>query len=442
MAFAYLSDTFVTNSILMKASKLIFLALLLFLQTVVTCVFAQDYDGREYFCLREKWGKPETPKEGEIIPPIYNILVDDYICGYTVNGIWDFYPYGIYLMRDNDGYMMVLKYYCDDDQVQSDTIRIDSKLANRLHASVKKTLKRAVKNTTIPWSEMGSPNVTVFTKKMAADRTIDQIPDSLWLEQYLKFNHTPLRPRWAPKPISDEEMEEFLRQGGQIIEMDTTWFYLVPAGAQQSNNMENGHEYVDLGLNVKWATCNVGADKPEGYGDYYAWGETEPKSEYTWENYRFRISGDDFFKNIKLSKYNTDIITGVVDSLTTLEMIDDAAHVRWGGNWRMPTVDEFRELMDSCIWTWTTINGVNGYKVTSNMHGYTDRSIFLPAVGLGNANFNNRQDDHGLYWSSSLRPSSPNSPNCPYVISFASGGFSLGASAQFNGYPIRPVCPK
>lgn len=442
MAFAYLSDTFVTNSILMKASKLIFLALLLFLQAAVTCVFAQDYDGREYFCLREKWGKPETPKEGEIIPPIYNILVDDYICGYTVNGIWDFYPYGIYLMRDNDGYMMVLKYYCDDDQVQSDTIRIDSKLANRLHASVKKTLKRAVKNTTIPWSEMGSPNVTVFTKKMAADRTIDQIPDSLWLEQYLKFNHTPLRPSWAPKPISDEEMEEFLRQGGQIIEMDTTWFYLVPAGAQQSKNMENGHEYVDLGLNVKWATCNVGADKPEGYGDYYAWGETEPKSEYTWENYRFRISGDDFFKNIKLSKYNTDIITGVVDSLTTLEMIDDAAHVRWGGNWRMPTVDEFRELMDSCTWTWTTINGVNGYKVTSNMHGYTDRSIFLPAVGLGNANFNNRQDDHGLYWSSSLRPSSPNSPNCPYVISFASGGFSLGASAQFNGYPIRPVCPK
>ena len=207
----------------MKASKLIFLALLLFLQTSVTCVFAQDYDGREYFCLREKWGKPETPKEGEIIPPIYNILADDYICGYTVNGMWGFYPYGIYLMRDNDGYMMVLKYYCDDDQVQSDTIRIDSKLANRLHASVKKTLKRAVKKTTIPWSEMGSPNVTVFTKKMAADRTIDQIPDSLWLEQYLKFNHTPLRPKWAPIPISDEEMEEFLRQGGQIIEFDSNW---------------------------------------------------------------------------------------------------------------------------------------------------------------------------------------------------------------------------
>ena len=217
MASAYLSDTFVTNSNLMKASKLIFLALLLFLQTSDACVYAKDYDGREYFCIREKWGKPETPKEGEIIPPIYYILADDYICGYTVNEMWSFYPYGLYLMRDDDGYMMVLKYYCDDDHVQSDTIRIDSKLANRLYTSVKKTLRRTVKDVTIPWSEMGSPIVTVFTKNMAADRTIDQIPDSLWLEQYRKFNHTPLRPSWAPIPISDEEMEEFLRQGGKII---------------------------------------------------------------------------------------------------------------------------------------------------------------------------------------------------------------------------------
>ena len=201
------------------------------------------------------------------------------------------------------------------------------------------------------------------------------------------------------------------------------------------------HRYVDLGLSVKWATCYVGADKPEEYGDYNAWGETTPKSDYTWENYRFHISGDDFFKNIKLSKYNMDSISGVVDSLTTLEMIDDAAHVRWGGSWRMPTVDEFRELMDNCTWSWTTINGINGYKITSNLPGYTDRSIFLPAFGLGNATFN-RQNDHGLYWSSSLRPSSPNCPNCPYVISFASGGYSLGASAQFNGFPIRPVYPK
>ena len=204
----------------MKASKLIFLALLLFLQTAVTCVFAQDYDGREYFCIREKWEKPEAPKEGEFSPRIYNIHADDYIWGYMVNGMWDFYPYGLYLMHDDDGYMMVLKYYCDDDHVQSDTIRIDSKLANRLYVSVKKTLKRAVRDVTVPWSEMGNTIVDVFTPKRQASRMTDQIPDSLWLEQYLKFNHTPLRPSWAPKPMSEKEMEEFIRQGGQIIDLD------------------------------------------------------------------------------------------------------------------------------------------------------------------------------------------------------------------------------
>lgn len=218
-------------------------------------------------------------------------------------------------------------------------------------------------------------------------------------------------------------------KASKVISVALLLFLFVPAGAQQPMNMENGHEYVDLGLSVNWATCNVGADKPEGYGIYLAWGETEPKTVYAWANYRFRISGDNFFENIKLSKYNMNSYSGVVDSLTTLEMIDDAAHIRWGDSWRMPTIDEFRELMSSCTWTWTTINGVNGYKVTSNMPGYTDRSIFLPAV------------DWGIYWSSSLRPSSPGMPNSPYIISFNSNGISFGASTQQNGYPIRPVYP-
>ena len=452
MAFAYLSDTFVTNSILMKASKLIFLALLLFLQAAVTCVFAQDYDGREYFCLREKWGKPETPKEGEIIPPIYNILADDYICGYTVNGMWGFYPYGIYLMRDNDGYMMVLKYYCDDDQVQSDTIRIDSKLANRLHASVKKTLKRAVKNTTIPWSEMGSPNVTVFTKKMAADRTIDQIPDSLWLEQYLKFNHTPVRPRWAPKPISDEEMEEFLRQGGQIIEMDTTWFYLVPAGAQQSNNMENGHEYVDLGLNVKWATCNVGAIAPEGYGDFFAWGEIEPyydaglaqdNPQTHWKDNK--AAGYDM-STYKYCKGSTTTLTkycnrseygynGFVDNKTTLDPEDDVAHVKWGGSWRMPTKEELEELRDSCTWVFTTRNNVKGYVISSNKPGYTERSIFLPTAGNRiDINLYNVGVEFGL-WSNSINT---DRPGLAWILSYK----TMDYIGRGFGFSVRPVCPK
>lgn len=423
----------------MKTSRLISLALLLILQTVVTCVFAQDYDGREYFCIRETWNKPDSPKEGEIIPPIYNILVDDYICGYTVNGMWDFYPYGLYLMHDGDGYMMVLKYYSDDDHVQSDTIRIDSKLASRLNVSVKKTLKSAVKNTTIPWSEMGNVTVNVFTTKKAAYRTIDQIPDSLWLEQYLKFNHTPLRPSWAPKPISDEEMEEFLRQGGQIIEMDTTWFYLVPAGAQQSNNMENGHEYVDLGLSVKWAEYNVGADKPEDYGDYFAWGETddEKKDEYWWTSYKY-CNGS----NKSLTKYCYDSrygLNGFVDNKTVLEPDDDVAHVIWGGKWRMPTVDEFNELIDSCTWTWTNRNGVNGYIVTSNMPGYTDRSIFLPACGYYWYSELNRADSASFYWSGSLDDHWPYDAS---ILFFEENRHITFVDDRYSGIPVRPVCPK
>ena len=104
---------------------------------------------------------------------------------------------------------------------------------------------------------------------------------------------------------------------------------------------ESQHEYVDLGLSVKWATCNIGADKPEDYGDYYAWGELSPKESYTWENYRFGVGGDLPFER-KLSKYNTDRKRGPVDNKTTLDRVDDVANVRWGGSWRIPTLEEWR----------------------------------------------------------------------------------------------------
>ncbi len=144
--------------------------------------------------------------------------------------------------------------------------------------------------------------------------------------------------------------------------------------------------YVDLGLSVKWATCNVGADKPEGYGDLYAWGEVGTKDEYTWENYRFGVGEELPFKR-KLSKYNTDRNRGVVDNKTTLDLVDDVANVRWGGSWRMPTLEEWTELRQNCTWTVDSINGVKGLRATSNKPGYTDRSIFLPEAD---------------YWSSSL----------------------------------------
>ena len=158
--------------------------------------------------------------------------------------------------------------------------------------------------------------------------------------------------------------------------------------------LNNGHEYVDLGLSVKWATCNVGATAPEEYGDYFAWGETSPKSDYAWSNYKFGWQNS-------LEKYTTLSSYGgfSVDYKTIPELEDDAAHVNWGGTWRMPTVTEQDELLSKCALTWITQNGVNGYKVTSNING---NSIFLPAAGYcyGSALID-RESVCG-YWSKSL----------------------------------------
>ncbi|MBO5847093.1 MAG: InlB B-repeat-containing protein, partial [Bacteroidales bacterium] len=136
----------------------------------------------------------------------------------------------------------------------------------------------------------------------------------------------------------------------------------------QWTGYENGHEWVDLGLpsGLKWATCNIGATTPEGYGDYFAWGETEPKSNYAWDNYKFGSSIETF------NKYNS------TDKKTILEPEDDAAHVNWGGNWRMPLSQDFKELLNNCTSVWTKVGDVNGYKLTSKING---NSIFLPAAG-------------------------------------------------------------
>ncbi len=187
-----------------------------------------------------------------------------------------------------------------------------------------------------------------------------------------------------------------------------------------------GHAYVDLGLpsGVKWATCNVGASSPEEYGGYYAWGETEEKEDYSWSTYKW-FSGN-IYSNYTFTKYNTNTSMDVVDNKTVLEPEDDVAHVKWGGSWRMPTLDEQKELLDNCTWSRTTQNGVDGYKVT----GSNGNSIFLPAAGNSGSN--------GRYWSSSLYSS--DSHNAYYLYFISSG--SCGWSYDFRGYglTVRPVC--
>jgi hypothetical protein len=142
----------------------------------------------------------------------------------------------------------------------------------------------------------------------------------------------------------------------------------------------NGHEAVDLGLSVKWATCNIGANRLEECGDYFAWGETSPKDVYTEESYLYY----DVANNRKLIDIGAEI------SGTEY----DAASKQWGDDWRMPTEEELYELLSYCSWQWITINGVNGYKVI----GPNGNSIFLPAAGT----FNSEHNECGCYWTGSF----------------------------------------
>ena len=199
------------------------------------------------------------------------------------------------------------------------------------------------------------------------------------------------------------------------------------------NNPYNGYEYVDLGLpsGLKWATCNVGASSPEFYGSYFAWGETSPKSDYDWSTYK-HCNGS----SSKLTKYNVSSSSGTVDNITTLELEDDAAHVNWGGAWRMPTYNDWNELKNNCYWRWTTLNGIKGYKVTSESNG---NSIFLPAAGFRTgADVFPAGSGDGRYWSSSLYSSSPYRA---YYLYFGFSWCELAFDNRFFGYPVRAVCP-
>ncbi len=194
----------------------------------------------------------------------------------------------------------------------------------------------------------------------------------------------------------------------------------------------NGYEYIDLGLpsGIKWASCNIGAKKPEDYGNYYAWGEVTPKDDYSWSTYKY-ANGSYF----TLTKYcnNADYgDNGFTDNKTTLDADDDAAHVNWGGNWRMPTSEEIDELLNNCTWTYTGQNGVSGYVVASKTNS---NSIFLPEAGY---HYDMSSNDANLYWSSSLGDSYPN--NAMTIHLFYSYSANSGSSSRSDGCVVRPVC--
>ena len=245
----------------------------------------------------------------------------------------------------------------------------------------------------------------------------------------------------------------------------TTYTLFIEDGALKKRWVQldpNKHEYVDLGLSVNWATCNIGAEKPEEYGDYFAWGEMAPhyKSGYAqeepqehWNSY---MSDGYWWSTYMWSKDTHSSLTkycnagdlgnnGFTDKMTELVPADDAARMLWGSKWRMPTKSEMEELFNKCTWTWTKENGVYGYRVTSNVSGYTDRSIFLPAAGIRGGKSLNGIDYDGMYWSSSL---DTDNSLMAWSIYFVNGNLegidddvSVTPFSRHNGLSIRPVLP-
>ena len=185
----------------------------------------------------------------------------------------------------------------------------------------------------------------------------------------------------------------------------------------QSTKKSN-RQAIDLGLSVKWASCNVGAEEPWECGGYYAWGETAEKSEYSPESYRYTE------KNEKEGK-------------STLTPANDAAYVNWGSEWRMPTHEEIKELEEKCTWEWTMLNGCNGYKVTAP----NGNSIFLPAAGYRDKEKIIKINTIGSFWASTINGFDNNYSWCLDIC--GTGGFRVftGSGHECHtGRSIRAVC--
>jgi hypothetical protein len=183
----------------------------------------------------------------------------------------------------------------------------------------------------------------------------------------------------------------------------------------------HGHKFVEMGDGLKWATMNLGAKAPEEYGDYFAWGETEPKNSFNWDNYKYGTEDN-------LTKYNAS------DGKVTLDLSDDAARANWEGTWRMPTNAEWETLCNNAKYSWVYDSVKGGYTVTSKVSGYEGNSIFIPAgswfggPGAG---------EYGYYWSAELftDPSYTHS----YILFISPTEWQSRAVYRYTGYTVRAV---
>ena len=231
-------------------------------------------------------------------------------------------------------------------------------------------------------------------------------------------------------------------QGRYVDEVRAKKTNLEAQAAQSSvTGSANGHEWVDLGLpsGTLWATCNVGASKPEGYGSYFAWGETKPQSSntYNWNTYKYAIgtTRDDpkLTKYCSQSKYGDN---GFTDDLTTLQSGDDPATANWGSGWRTPSTSQWDELLSNTVNQWTTKNGVAGRLFTSKKNG---QSVFLPAADGRWDSELHLAGSNGYYWSRSLNT---DGPRYAWYLYFNSDGCNMIYIDRDNGFSVRPVRQK
>lgn len=217
---------------------------------------------------------------------------------------------------------------------------------------------------------------------------------------------------------------------GEIVSAENPYTTTLTENTEFVANFEFIPQYVDLGLpsGIKWADCNVGATIPEGFGDYFAWGESYPQTEYNWSTYKYCEGASS-----TLTKYCNNSSYGMVDNKTSLELSDDAAHLNWGGKWRTPTFEEQEELQNNCTWNWTTKNGVKGYEVISKVNG---NSIFLPASGYRYNSESNYVGNYGYYMANEFNPQGCYSTSFMYFASFAVDWETL---SRCCGLSVRPV---
>ncbi len=204
------------------------------------------------------------------------------------------------------------------------------------------------------------------------------------------------------------------------------------ANFESVKGVHNSHEYIDLGLpsGTLWATCNIGSNDPLTAGNYYAWGEVDPKENYEWTTYK-HCAGT----NTTLTKYNSDSMYGSVDNKTTLDLEDDAAYVNWGGGWRVPTSQQLKELREQCNWTWVSAQGY--YQVV----GPNGSSLLIKGNGYKSGSYVSDGGDVCLWASSVWLDSSSYNTYASYLFQdyYYQSSWSITSNLRYYGLQIRPV---